>query len=80
MSVVINVTDELRVPQAGSDPDDGSGCVVLGVQLAQVQELFMAWLSFCVQNIFIFNELFILLHTVYSSFSGILSWKACLRL
>jgi len=32
---VFHVTDELRVPQAGSDPDDGSGYVILGVQLAQ---------------------------------------------
>ena len=76
-----SVVFQLRVPQA--DSDDGSGDVALSVQV-QVQELLsndhgMAFIL-CAKYFSFFNELFILSHTVYFSFSGIFLWKACLWL
>ena len=66
--MVSNIADQLRVPQADFDPDDGSGDVTLGIQLAKVQELIsndqgMAFIL-CTKYFSFSNGLFILSHTI----------------
>ena len=73
--MVSNIADQLRVPQADFDTDDGSGDVTLGIQLAKVRELIsndqgMAFIL-CTKYFSFFNELFILLHTYISLFRDI---------